>query len=138
MSTTESELETVYVQDDNVKNMELKAVPVLRLDAGSFDLSQTDPVFESPVPVFEESQDGELIGAAHLYVRGRQVFADIFIDYSSPMRLTIEAGHRVCPMVSSTVTAVAAGIVTEIRIESVVLMTASADIDIDVSKYWSN
>lgn len=135
--------ECVYVQDDNLKNMELRGVPVLKLATPrgvGLDLGYADPVFETPVPVFEETVGGEVIGAAHLYVKDTLVLADIFIAYSSPMRLTIEAGQRVYPGVSATVTKMDDDKIKEIYLECVILKTVSsnAKFDLDLSKYVVN
>lgn len=136
--------ECVYVQDDNLKNMELRGVPVLKLGPrglglGDLDLSKATVVFETPVPVLEDTQDGEVIGAAHLYRQGDQILADVFIAYSSPMRLTIEAGQRVTPMASGVVEKISGGQVLELRLESLVLSTETQnDLEFDLSKYVSN
>ena len=133
----------VYVQDDNLKNMELRGVPVLKLvtpEGPGLDLGAAVPVFETPVPVFEETADGDVIGAAHLYVKDALVLADIFIAYSSPMRLTIEAGQRVYPGVSAVVTAMEDDRVKELHLESLILKTVSPEtnFDLDLKKYVVN
>lgn len=44
--------------------------------------------FENPVPV--KNEDGKLIGFATLHRSGHRVLGELFIDYATPERLTIE------------------------------------------------
>ncbi len=117
-----------FIQDDNVKNFQVLGVPVLSMDKyGHLDLSNAIPVFDGPIPVIEDSEDGEVIGAATLYCEGKVVKADIFIDYSSPIRLDLQSGNSVYPMVGLTLSKVKADRVQEITLGSLILTTIKTD-----------
>lgn len=47
---------------------------------------------ENPIPVTDDT--GTTIGSASVYVEGKVVMADLFLDYSTPARLDIETGAR--------------------------------------------
>ncbi len=132
--------EFAYVQDDNVRNLQILGVPVLSLDkTDDLDLSATTAVFETPVPVFEENMEGQLMGAAHLYLEDRRVVADIFIDYASPLRLDIQAGKPVYPLAAAVVSGVANDVITGVRIDALVLTTKkTVSTAVDLNDYVEN
>lgn len=50
----------------------------------------TKLVVNNPVSVLDDSSNA--IGSADVYQKGNAVFADLFLDYNTPVRLDIEAG----------------------------------------------
>lgn len=49
-------------------------------------------IYSNPVSV--TSEDGQLIGAARIFVQGDTLAADLFLNYSIPERLDIENGEK--------------------------------------------
>jgi hypothetical protein len=97
LSPTEIEpLDDVVVASERIIDGETtrlvkKEVVLLYLQSyGRFDLSfaEIPNEFTNPVPLYGES--GQLIGSASIYFSDDSIFADLFFDYSSPDRLTIE------------------------------------------------
>lgn len=69
-------------------------------DDSVFD-EHTEIKYDGPVGVFSDTgcQLSSLIGHASLYVEGKTLKADLFINYHSPERLAIENGINLYPSV---------------------------------------
>ncbi len=74
-----------------------------RQDGMEFNGVEVD--FANPIPVMREGtyvnpKSGDILGSANVWVEGDKVYADVFLDYASPERLTIEAGGKLIPALS--------------------------------------
>jgi hypothetical protein len=65
---------------------------VLELKDGFYDYSKCKFVFHNPTAV--KSQDGDLLGYAHVSRSGHKIIADISIDYSTPERLDLQTNQK--------------------------------------------
>src|SRR5690349_13667928 len=78
------------VIDGDTTRLVKKEVQLLHLDAKAgfdFTFAELPNEFVNPVPLYGET--GQLIGSASIYFDDI-LFADLFFDYSSPDRLTLE------------------------------------------------
>lgn len=77
----------------DTKTLQLKTV-LSYLDGVGYDFSEAVlELPEGPVPVYSEA-DRRVIGSASVAIEGNRLVADLFIDYATPERLSIENGEK--------------------------------------------
>lgn len=101
--------ETAY-DDSNVRTFDRMGALVAILDENDkqdgMDFVGVEVDFANPIPVLKEGtfnaamRTTDVIGSSNVWIEGDRVYADIFLDYASPERLSIEAGIKLVPALS--------------------------------------
>ncbi len=115
MSTEEEEIgelsgpEEKTYDETNARTLDRMGCLVAILDENdrqdNMDFLDAEVEFANPIPVIKEGtyvspRPSDILGSANVWVEGDRVYADIFLDYASPERLTIETGGKLVPALS--------------------------------------
>ncbi len=128
-------IEEAY-DETNTRTLDRMGVLVAILDdkdvQDGMDFVGVEVEVDSPVPVIKEGtyRDPSLtdiLGSANVWVEGDRVYADIFLDYASPERLTIQTGGKLVPALSGYITEREANKIKKITIKHVLLAGRNTD-----------
>ncbi len=93
-------------------------------------LDGAEIVYEAPIPVYRDGGSravGDIVGSASPYVQDGKLFADIFLNYSTPERLGIEAGMKMIPCFDGLALDVEGNNVKKALMKGIVLGVRNAD-----------
>jgi hypothetical protein len=84
----------------------------------------TQIAYNGPIPVFADCNGKTSIGSASLYVENKCLKADLFLDYHTPERLSMENGVELFPSFVGWTDRIDSGKIKNCRVRGIALTTA--------------